>query len=156
MAPGMRIAWLVMRDEEIREKVVLAKQGADLHSGTFAQYVFHQYVSSGDAFESHVRRIAETYARRREVMAEALAEFMPEGVRFTRPAGGMFLWVTVPGRRYDGAFEDLRRVESRLRSRREFLSRARRPRRHAFELLKCLREEYSYRRRTARPRNHSL
>lgn len=96
MAPGMRIAWLVTSDEEIREKVVLAKQGADLHSGTFAQYVFHQYVSSGDAFESHVRRIAETYARRREVMAEALAEFMPEGVRFTRPAGGMFLWVTVP------------------------------------------------------------
>ncbi|HEX4012262.1 MAG TPA: PLP-dependent aminotransferase family protein [Candidatus Cybelea sp.] len=96
MAPGMRIAWLITRDEEIREKVVLAKQGADLHSGTFAQYVFHQYVSSGDAFESHVRRIAQTYQQRRGVMAEALAEFMPEGVRFTRPAGGMFLWVTVP------------------------------------------------------------
>jgi 2-aminoadipate transaminase len=96
MAPGMRIAWLLIPDEEIGEKIVLAKQGADLHSGTFAQYVFHQYVSSGDVFEAHVRRIAATYARRRDVMAEALAEFMPEGVRFTRPAGGMFLWVTVP------------------------------------------------------------
>ncbi|MGA8575355.1 MAG: PLP-dependent aminotransferase family protein [Candidatus Cybelea sp.] len=96
LAPGMRIAWLVIADEEIREKIVLAKQGADLHSGTFSQYVFHEYASDGNAFDSHVRRIAETYARRCIVMAEALAEFMPEGVRFTRPSGGMFLWVTVP------------------------------------------------------------
>lgn len=96
MAPGMRIAWLVIPDEEIREKVVLAKQGADLHSGTFAQYVFYQYTSEGNAFDAHVRRIAQTYATRRGVMSEALSEFMPEGVRFTRPGGGMFLWVTVP------------------------------------------------------------
>ncbi len=97
MAPGMRVAWLVISDEDIREKIVLAKQGADLHSGTFAQYVFHAYASGGDAFNAHVRTIAVTYARRRDVMAEALSEFMPDGVRFTRPAGGMFLWVTVPG-----------------------------------------------------------
>jgi 2-aminoadipate transaminase len=97
MAPGMRIAWLVIPDEAIRERVVLAKQGADLHSGTFAQYVFHEFVSDGAAFDAHVRTIAQTYRRRRDVMAEALAEFMPQGVRFTRPAGGMFLWVTVPG-----------------------------------------------------------
>jgi 2-aminoadipate transaminase len=97
MAPGMRIAWLVIGDEEIREKVVLAKQGADLHSGTFAQYVFHEYASDGDRFDAHVRNIAQTYAQRRDVMAEALAEFMPDGARFTRPGGGMFLWVTVPG-----------------------------------------------------------
>jgi 2-aminoadipate transaminase len=97
MAPGMRVAWLVIPNEEIREKIVLAKQGADLHSGTFAQYVFHEYASDEDAFDAHIRKIAQTYARRRGIMAEALAEFMPEGVRFTRPAGGMFLWVTVPG-----------------------------------------------------------
>jgi 2-aminoadipate transaminase len=97
MAPGMRIAWLVISDEEIREKIVLAKQGADLHSGTFAQYVFHEYARDGDRFDAHVRKIAQTYERRRGVMAEALAEFMPDGARFTRPAGGMFLWVTVPG-----------------------------------------------------------
>jgi 2-aminoadipate transaminase len=96
MAPGMRIAWLVIPDDEIREKVVLAKQGADLHSGTFAQYVFHEYAIAGDAFDAHIATIAQTYARRRGVMSEALEEFMPPGVRFTRPAGGMFLWVTVP------------------------------------------------------------
>ena len=72
MAPGMRIAWLVIADEEIREKIVLAKQGADLHSGTFAQYVFHEYARDGKAFDAHVRRIARTYSHRRGVMAEAL------------------------------------------------------------------------------------
>jgi 2-aminoadipate transaminase len=97
MAPGMRVAWLVIGDAEIREKIVLAKQGADLHSGTLAQYIFHEYASDGEAFDAHVRRIARTYARRRDVMADALAEHMPEGVRSTRPMGGMFLWVTVPG-----------------------------------------------------------
>jgi 2-aminoadipate transaminase len=97
MAPGMRVAWLVIADAEIREKIVLAKQGADLHSGTLAQYIFHEYASDGEKFDAHVRRIAQTYARRRDVMADALAEHMPEGVRSTRPGGGMFLWVTVPG-----------------------------------------------------------
>ena len=97
MAPGMRVAWLAIEDEEIREKVVLAKQGADLHSGTFAQYVFHEYVSDGEAFDAHVGRIAKTYASRRTVMADALAQWLPPGARCTRPAGGMFLWVTLPG-----------------------------------------------------------
>ncbi len=96
VAPGMRIAWLVVADEAVREKIVLSKQGADLHSGTFAQYVFREYASDEGAFDAHVRKIAQTYARRCGIMAEALTEFLPEGARFTRPAGGMFLWVTVP------------------------------------------------------------
>lgn len=97
MAPGMRIAWLVVADEEIREKIVLAKQGADLHSGTFAQYVFHEYVSDDDAFDRHVAAIAQTYRRRRDVMANALHGLGCEGLRFSLPAGGMFLWVTLAG-----------------------------------------------------------
>jgi 2-aminoadipate transaminase len=97
MSPGMRVAWLVIRDHEIREKIVLAKQGADLHSGTFAQYVFHEYVSDGSAFDAHVATIARTYRRRRDVMAEALTGIASEGMRFVPPSGGMFLWVTVAG-----------------------------------------------------------
>jgi 2-aminoadipate transaminase len=93
----MRIAWLVIPDEEIREKIVLAKQGADLHSGTFAQYVFHEYVSDAAAFDRHVKRIARTYRARRDVMAAAVSELRCEGLHFTLPEGGMFLWVTVPG-----------------------------------------------------------
>ncbi|MBV9028040.1 MAG: PLP-dependent aminotransferase family protein, partial [Candidatus Eremiobacteraeota bacterium] len=97
MAPGMRVAWLVIPDDEIREKVVLAKQGADLHSGTLTQYVFAEYASDGGSFDAHVARIARTYAARQGVMSDALGEAMPANVAFTRPEGGMFLWVTVPG-----------------------------------------------------------
>jgi 2-aminoadipate transaminase len=97
MAPGMRIAWVVTGDDEIREKIVLAKQGADLHSGTFAQYVFHEFVCDEAAFEEHVRTIARTYGRRRHVMSAALANVDFPGLEYSRPSGGMFLWVRVPG-----------------------------------------------------------
>ncbi len=96
MAPGLRVAWLSISDDEVREKVVLAKQGADLHTGTFAQFVFHEY-AAGDAFEAHVRRIALAYAARRDAMLQALAETMPPDVRYSHPDGGMFLWVQIPG-----------------------------------------------------------
>jgi 2-aminoadipate transaminase len=96
VAPGMRVAWLVVPDEEMREKIVLAKQGADLHSGTLAQYVFHTFVTSA-AFEDHVRTIVATYRRRRDVMYEALREFAPASVTFNHPQGGMFLWARVAG-----------------------------------------------------------
>lgn len=97
VAPGMRVAWLVTHDADVREKLVLAKQGADLQSGTLAQYVFAQYASKREAFEEHVATIVRVYGRRRDVMHAALQEFMPEGVHFNRPQGGMFLWATVEG-----------------------------------------------------------
>ncbi len=97
MAPGMRVAWLVTRDDEIREKIVLSKQGADLHSGTFAQYVFYEFVSEEAAFAEHVRAIARTYGRRRHVMSAALANIDYPSLEYSRPSGGMFLWARVPG-----------------------------------------------------------
>jgi 2-aminoadipate transaminase len=97
MAPGMRVAWLVIPDLDIRDKIVLAKQGADLHSGSFAQYVFHEYVRDGASFDKHVATIAHTYKRRRDVMDECLRALDSTGLHFARPAGGMFFWVMVPG-----------------------------------------------------------
>lgn len=97
MAPGMRVAWLAIKDEDVREKIALAKQGADLQSGTLAQYVFVAFATKEREFEAHVDRIVETYAYRRDVMMAALKEHMPTGVRFNRPEGGMFLWAEVEG-----------------------------------------------------------
>jgi 2-aminoadipate transaminase len=97
MAPGMRVAWLAIRDADIREKIALAKQGTDLQTGSLAQYVFHRYVSKSEEFEKHVARIVDTYRRRRDVMYEALKEHMPAGASFNRPSGGMFLWASVEG-----------------------------------------------------------
>ncbi len=96
ISPGLRVAWLVIPNEEVREKVVLAKQGADLHSGTLAQYLFHAYASSGD-FDPHVRAIRELYRHRRDVMHAALQEFSPSSVSFNYPHGGMFLWARAAG-----------------------------------------------------------
>ena len=96
VAPGMRVAWLVIPDADVREKVILAKQGADLHSGTLAQYVFHAFVCT-PSFEEHVAKIVRTYRERRNVMHAALTQEMPQSVTFNRPRGGMFLWARVAG-----------------------------------------------------------
>jgi 2-aminoadipate transaminase len=97
MAPGLRVAWVVISDPDVREKLVLAKQGADLHSGSLAQYLFYRYVGRVEEFEAHVERIKGTYRHRRDVMHAALTRYMPDGVGFNRPEGGMFLWATVDG-----------------------------------------------------------
>jgi 2-aminoadipate transaminase len=97
MAPGMRIAWLATHDKEVHEKLVLAKQGADLQSGTLAQYIFHRFVSQKEAFERHVATIVQVYGERRDIMHEALKQYMPSNVTFNRPDGGMFLWASVRG-----------------------------------------------------------
>ena len=95
MAPGLRVAWVVTKDREVHERFVLAKQGADLHSGSLSQYVFHRFASRPE-FEEHIRKIVRSYERRRDVMHAALGKHMPAGTEFNRPLGGMFLWARVP------------------------------------------------------------
>ena len=95
VAPGLRVAWMVVADRELREKVVTAKQGADLHSSSYAQYVFHAYAEDEARLEAHLRRVRATYAQRRDAMIAALAKEMPAHVRWNVPEGGMFLWATV-------------------------------------------------------------
>jgi len=95
VAPGLRVAWMVIPDRDLREKVVTAKQGADLHSSTYAQYVFHAYVEDDVRLEAHLARIRTTYRARRDAMIAALEREMPPHVRWNVPDGGMFLWATV-------------------------------------------------------------
>ena len=96
MAPGMRVAWLVMRDRALYERVVPAKQAADLHSSSFTQRAVYAYAKRPGAVEAHVKEMLPVYSRRRDVMLKALADFMPEGCTWTRPDGGLFLWARVP------------------------------------------------------------
>jgi 2-aminoadipate transaminase len=95
VAPGLRVAWMVVPDRELRDKIVTAKQGADLHSSSYAQYVFHEYVADDARLAAHVGRVKATYRRRRDAMIAALRAEMPAHVRWNVPDGGMFLWVTV-------------------------------------------------------------
>jgi 2-aminoadipate transaminase len=95
VAPGLRVAWMVVPDRELREKIVTAKQGADLHSGSYAQYVFHEYVAEKSRLEAHLACVRSMYRQRRDAMLAALAREMPAYARWNEPDGGMFLWATV-------------------------------------------------------------
>jgi 2-aminoadipate transaminase len=97
MAPGLRVAWLVVRDEEIRSRIVPMKQACDLHTGTLAQYLFHAFVSNGDAFERHLASIRDLYGGRQYMMVTALREAFGTHIHFTVPQGGMFLWAGIDG-----------------------------------------------------------
>jgi 2-aminoadipate transaminase len=94
LAPGLRLAWVIAPVEVIR-KLVMAKQGADLHTSTFNQIVAYEVARAG-FLEQHIQFIRKVYRERRDVMLESLEEHMPAGVRWTHPHGGLFLWVTLP------------------------------------------------------------
>lgn len=93
LAPGLRVGWVVAAKPVIG-RLVLMKQAADLHSSTLSQIATHRVAST--MFDSHVARLRATYGARRNRMLAALARELPEGVQFTRPEGGMFVWLTLP------------------------------------------------------------
>ena len=94
LAPGIRLAWVIAPPEIIR-KLALAKQGADLHTSTFNQITAYEIAKDG-FLNDHVHLIRKVYRERRDVMLDALEEHMPEGIKWTHPKGGLFLWVTLP------------------------------------------------------------
>lgn len=91
--PGLRIGWVVA-PRAVIAKLVLLKQGVDLHAGTLAQTVMVDILQGLEA--DHLARIRAAYSRRRDAMLAALADHMPPGVSWTRPGGGLFVWLTLP------------------------------------------------------------
>ena len=94
LTPGLRIGWTVA-PAEITQRLVQAKQGADLHSSTFDQMIANDVAQRG-ILKAHVRKLRRVYKERRDVMLDALAEFWPEGASWTQPKGGLFLWARTP------------------------------------------------------------
>jgi 2-aminoadipate transaminase len=94
LAPGIRLGWIVAPPDVI-SKLVQLKQGADLHTSTFNQMITYEVAKDG-FIDQHVRTIRKVYGERRDVMLKSLEEFFPEEVTWTHPAGGLFLWVTLP------------------------------------------------------------
>jgi DNA-binding transcriptional MocR family regulator len=84
----------VVASKDVIRKLVLMKQAADLHSSTINQIAIYHVATHG--FDAQVAKIAKVYKHRRDRMLEALAKYMPEGTSWTKPEGGMFIWVTVP------------------------------------------------------------
>ncbi len=94
VSPGMRMGWIVAPND-IMDKLITVKQGADLHSNYFTQRVVHQYLIDND-IDAHINKIKTLYKEQRNVMVEATEEYFPKSVEVTKPEGGMFLWVTMP------------------------------------------------------------
>ncbi len=96
VAPGLRLGW-VCAPEDVMEKIIVAKQASDLHSNYLSQRIVHQYLSDND-IDEHIVRIKEVYKSQRDTMISSIEKHFPEEVEFTRPEGGMFLWMTLPER----------------------------------------------------------
>jgi len=99
LSPGLRVGFIVASKPLIR-RLVLVKQASDLNNATVNQMVVHRLAET--VFHRQVERACAHYRRRRDAMLAALARHMPPGVRWTRPAGGLFVWVTLP-EGHDGA-----------------------------------------------------
>jgi len=93
LVPALRIGW-VCAPRPVIERLVLMKQAGDLHVSTINQEVALR--AARKLFPGHLNTIRDAYRAKRDTMLAALDEFMPETVSYTRPEGGMFIWLTLP------------------------------------------------------------
>ncbi|UCC44103.1 MAG: PLP-dependent aminotransferase family protein [Candidatus Zixiibacteriota bacterium] len=94
IAPGLRVGWMNGPASIIAvcEKV---RQCTDLHTNTFCQYLAYEFLKQG-LMESHLEEIKKIYAEKRNAMLSRMEQKFPAGVKWTRPEGGLFLWVELP------------------------------------------------------------
>ena len=94
MAPGIRLGWVVA-PEKLINRLVLIKQGADLHTSSLIQMIAYDICRRGN-LKNRVKLIRRVYGERRDTMLAAMDKYFPPGVTWTHPQGGMFLWVRLP------------------------------------------------------------
>ena len=93
IVPAFRIGWMVA-PKEIIHRFVLIKQASDLNVSCFTQMITHEIAST--IMAQHAVKVREVYKTRRDAMLKALEKYMPKGMSWTKPEGGMFVWVTLP------------------------------------------------------------
>lgn len=94
LAPGLRLGYII-GDKEIIRKFVILKQALDLCTSPACQAIAEEYLKRGN-IEKHIAEMAKLYGKKRDVMIAALRKYMPKGVSWTEPEGGLFLWVVMP------------------------------------------------------------
>lgn len=94
LTPGIRLGYVVAPLPLVR-RLELAKQAADLHTSQLTQMVVHEVIKDG-FLGRHIPKIRTLYGDQCQVMLDAMAQHFPAGVEWTKPEGGMFIWVTLP------------------------------------------------------------
>jgi 2-aminoadipate transaminase len=92
--PGLRVGWIVAPAAAI-ERLRIVKQMTDLHTDQLAQATLAEFIKRG-LFQKHLVKMRKVYASRLQVLDEALQRQMPEGTRWTKPEGGMCMWLELP------------------------------------------------------------
>ena len=94
LSPGIRLGWVVA-PPPVLEKLNLGKQAADLCTSTLSQLMVQAWFEQG-RWREYIDSLTELYRARRDTMLDALADHFPAQAEWTRPAGGLFIWVTLP------------------------------------------------------------
>lgn len=94
LSPGLRVSAMVA-PESVMEKLVFAKQAADLHTNNLAQRIVYEFLRR-NLLDPHIQVIVKNYRQRRDAMLQAIKRHFPDGVNWTKPDGGIFIWVTLP------------------------------------------------------------
>lgn len=95
VSPGMRIGWIACKNKELMQKLIAYKQVMDLHTNIFCQMVLAQYLEDND-LDKHMVKIKDLYQHQADLMMGCMDKYFPEGVTYTKPEGGMFIWATMP------------------------------------------------------------
>jgi 2-aminoadipate transaminase len=94
LAPGFRVAWCIA-DKDLLNKLIIVKQAADLCTNTFGQHIAAEYLTRG-YLDQHLEKIKSLYKHKRDRMLAAMDRHFPAEAKWTKPEGGMFIWVTLP------------------------------------------------------------
>lgn len=95
VTPGMRTGFIISKNRELLKYLSVAKEAGDLHTNIFSQYVIWDYLEHND-LDAHIAKIKDLYKKQAQAMMDAMDRYFPSGVKYTKPNGGMFLWVTLP------------------------------------------------------------
>jgi len=94
LLPGIRVGYMVASGH-IRERLIAAKQSADLFTSSLMQRALAEYLAAGH-LDRHLAQVCKVYKARRDVMLDGLSRYLPIGAKWTVPQGGLCLWVTLP------------------------------------------------------------
>ena len=95
VTPGMRTGFILSENRELLKAISVAKEASDLHTNIFSQYLLWDYLTNND-LDAHIAGIKALYKEQAQAMMNAMDKYFPPAVKYTRPHGGMFLWVTLP------------------------------------------------------------